>query len=1115
MATRQELYDAIRRADAAGDGESVRKLASYIDTLPAEQPAANEPTASISMQSADPTKLPARWSPTVNGSKVDAFYSPDVNGYLAQTGTDLDGKPIVSMVTRDRTGKLGLRPVTDEKQKQSLAMNVAEAGVKGVIETGRASTRLLRNVTEGVASLPYGVAQGYAEMWNALAPESVRVPEGGMPLTALHTQLDRAYGPDNSLAGAVVRGGAAALTGGGALRGAGALMQAERGAQAATTAERVVQSMGTHLPQQAVAGAAGAGAAHTAKEMGASPNVQALAGLIGSFLPSVGSAVVNATAQRIAQKFTAGGREAIEAQRLIADLKDPAKAQDAVLTLRQYVAEQPDIGQRTTGQVLASGGHGTTQAAVERGLARTQQGEGINARMAANEQARAAELNAIAPGSQGAAEASRLAKAKADAQQAIVSKGQTEAEQARAATGKEISDTEAGQAILSEYDAARAAAKAPASAAFEIDPFKEFNNLPAPVKQIQKVIEENYAGNPKLANQSSIRQAIQKVNEVIADNLERRQAARATEEQQAQQRAIAPTVEPMAPNTRSINPEQDDILAAIAKYGGLSREEAVKFGIDPAALNQRSQFGLPIFRRAGGKNFDEMAQLLDQHGYPVRYDGMHPEGNALADTLEGAMRGQKVLTPVGWDRQAKFDLETRALEEYKAEAAKAAGQPDAVYGPAFGADLRAKESAGDLAMSYDQAKVIASQIGALERAAKDDLERKTLGQIKVAIRGAFDQAVAEGKIPAESAQQYKDAVAGWAQYKQTFGAGIAGKMEMGADKTRGITAQAVPKAVTANIEAYSGAPGSFRGALGGNPNVKNTMNDWLATKWRDMITNKQGDMRKPGDWQAASDQFMKDYDFVLRDHPELVQKMKAAIVKSKTADELAAKFDDLTKKSGLAHFLGKTDAEKMVSGFINSTSRQADTVAIQQLAKENPAFQTALKAAFKDYYLGLKSDAHRVAELTDPANQQLVTALFGDKTTKALQRVADDAIKDMNWRDVQALALKEKNPAVRSTLENVAVYLATGGHGLAAKLGVELLANKAVDVPAEMAKLRTRTALEPGYAASLMSREMTALKPVQQVGAAAQRVAPAALLPKTDSRKSRKRQFDDAFGAGR
>ena len=97
----------------------------------------------------------------------------------------------------------------------------------------------------------------------------------------------------------------------------------------------------------------------------------------------------------------------------------------------------------------------------------------------------------------------------------------------------------------------------------------------------------------------------------------------------------------------------------------------------------------------------------------------------------------------------------------------------------------------------------------------------------------------------------------------------------------------------------------------------------------------------------------------------------------------------------------------------------------------------------------------------------------------------------------------------------MAVYLATGGHGLAAKLGVELLANKAVDVPAEMAKLRTRTALEPGYAASLMSREMTALKPVQQVGAAAQRVAPAALLPKTDSRKSRKRQFDDAFGAGR
>ena len=37
MPTRDEVYNAIRKADAAGDGESVRKLAAYLETMPAEE----------------------------------------------------------------------------------------------------------------------------------------------------------------------------------------------------------------------------------------------------------------------------------------------------------------------------------------------------------------------------------------------------------------------------------------------------------------------------------------------------------------------------------------------------------------------------------------------------------------------------------------------------------------------------------------------------------------------------------------------------------------------------------------------------------------------------------------------------------------------------------------------------------------------------------------------------------------------------------------------------------------------------------------------------------------------------------------------------------------------
>ncbi len=45
MATRDELYTALRNADAAGDSEGAAKLAAYIQALPASQPTAQSPPA--------------------------------------------------------------------------------------------------------------------------------------------------------------------------------------------------------------------------------------------------------------------------------------------------------------------------------------------------------------------------------------------------------------------------------------------------------------------------------------------------------------------------------------------------------------------------------------------------------------------------------------------------------------------------------------------------------------------------------------------------------------------------------------------------------------------------------------------------------------------------------------------------------------------------------------------------------------------------------------------------------------------------------------------------------------------------------------------------------------
>jgi hypothetical protein len=44
MTTREDIYAAIKNADAAGDSESVRKLGEYLQTMPAEQPKAAEKT---------------------------------------------------------------------------------------------------------------------------------------------------------------------------------------------------------------------------------------------------------------------------------------------------------------------------------------------------------------------------------------------------------------------------------------------------------------------------------------------------------------------------------------------------------------------------------------------------------------------------------------------------------------------------------------------------------------------------------------------------------------------------------------------------------------------------------------------------------------------------------------------------------------------------------------------------------------------------------------------------------------------------------------------------------------------------------------------------------------
>lgn len=66
-----------------------------------------------------------------------------------------------------------------------------------------------------------------------------------------------------------------------------------------------------------------------------------------------------------------------------------------------------------------------------------------------------------------------------------------------------------------------------------------------------------------------------------------------------------------------VNPEVDNLFVAIAKLGGLNKQELIEeWGIDPAYKPQSGIFGKPVFRaKDGGLSREAMAELLVDHGY--------------------------------------------------------------------------------------------------------------------------------------------------------------------------------------------------------------------------------------------------------------------------------------------------------------------------------------------------------------------------------------------------------------------------------------------------------------------------------------------------------------------
>jgi hypothetical protein len=100
--------------------------------------------------------------------------------------------------------------------------------------------------------------------------------------------------------------------------------------------------------------------------------------------------------------------------------------------------------------------------------------------------------------------------------------------------------------------------------------------------------------------------------------------------------------------TGRIQEDQDELLVAIAKAGGISREDASSQGIDPASFGLQSSRIKRTFT-SGGKSLDDMAEHLSQYGY---FKGKY-SANELLRLVTDSLGGSKHYTPEGFASAAK------------------------------------------------------------------------------------------------------------------------------------------------------------------------------------------------------------------------------------------------------------------------------------------------------------------------------------------------------------------------------------------------------------------------------------------------------------------------------
>lgn len=474
--------------------------------------------------------------------------------------------------------------------------------------------------------------------------------------------------------------------------------------------------------------------------------------------------------------------------------------------------------------------------------------------------------------------------------------------------------------------------------------------------------------------------------------------------------------------------------AIAARDYAIAAREPVKAAGAAAAEAARTDVGDTISSEGAGavmgsaydaayqrqKGATKQAYEADSLGGDI--NGLPLDVKALSDTIDQYYAGLQKSTPP----------EVRKALGQIDEAVRANASSDPVAAPTDGGAVGVGREGNLLdenmisvlqqaspTLTYAQMRTLESSIGEAAnrlRIAGDAQTAAVLSNIKHTVRKSMQDGIDSGAVSPKVGADYQNAMAVRRHQGDTFEIGAAGQLRRERNGERAVNDRAIPnKLLQSGSEAFS----SFQRAIGSEPGVAKTAQDWLATQWRNSIHKPDGGLK--AGWRDASAKFVRDNTDVLSQYPDLQRKLLSAVDRSKSAEDLAARFDmeikaaqeladakvksagkradagktAVTKETGARFFLRDADPEKAFAAFLKSGSRLVDGRFILQLSRRDPAFRRGVDAAIRDHIAGMKNDAERVRFIEAPANRRLLQSLFGSETLSNWDRVAKDAKRDL------------------------------------------------------------------------------------------------------------------------